>query len=266
MKKVRNYSILTIVIALILATSGFFVPIPQNVNTLEFQIPFFVVTFIAVVYTGSALIFINGLKSFQVGLRVSYKFICAGVVLLGLGQVQLPIFYYFNLWESAWNIYGVLQYPGLFGAVLFFIGVRKFGALLGYKSQANALLFVISFSIVLSLIGALLPHSSNSNIYGSELFFDYNLALVVITAVFLTFGVALIFKIKQKAGRSFTNALAWFFLAMFFHTMAVWQIVVLEFVGFENFYVLSGLFWFVWVIASICLLRSSYAFNKVNMT
>lgn len=264
MNTLRLYPSITILAAFLLAIVGIFVPTPPHANPLEFHVPFFVTTIIAVIYIGSSLIFAHGLSSFKVGLKASYGLICAGVAVLGVAQLQLPIFYYFDLWFTALSSLGILQIPGITGASLLYAGSWLFAGLLDVNSKFRSILFLLIATLGISIAAMLLPHSASTNLFGDEFAFDYNVSLTVVTAMLTTFSAFLILRIKQKAGLSFTGALAWFFLAILFHSIANWQIIPFYLLGFDNWYILNGIFYLPWVFACSCLLKASIAFNKIN--
>lgn len=81
-----------------------------------------------VLYYGSTVksapipLFLSGTRQFKTGLQRAYIFLCLGIGVFGLAQIQLPLVSLFN-W-SFWINSGGLAVPYLLGVICIFYGIR----------------------------------------------------------------------------------------------------------------------------------------------
>jgi hypothetical protein len=265
MNLLKIFPWLVVVLSFVFAFITLSVRTPEGLSFLEFHIPFFIETIMSTFFIGAATLFTMGFWGFKLRLRISYGLICAGLIILGISQLQLPYFNYYNLWSSAWVAYGGIEVPNIITGLLIFTGVRLFARMLDTKTIFTSYPFLVLVTVLVAGVVVFLPHGSTIDPNLPEFWFDFSTSLVVLVATSVSFATITILKVKQKAGASFTNALAWLFLGMLFYTIASWQVLVLQMVGFDNSYVNFGFFFVPWTISGILLLRAGYVFNKITL-
>ncbi len=266
MKKFILIPFFTIFIALLAAVISFNVPVPPNaVPSVAFHVQVAVAIIMGILYIGDVILFLLGLKRFTPQFKKAYVLICMGFLLLAVAQLQLPFFQALNFWNNPWVVNGGIQFPYIIGGIVIFAGIRKFSKLLSLKASLNSWL-VFSF-IMVAL--ALLIYVTRDLIYpygqGRNIITGIPLVFVLLPPIILTLATTLIFKIKQKASASYTNAMAWFFVGMAALSLAQWQVVLFSVIGFDTFWVNQGFFQIVYMLSGLTLLKAGYAFNKISI-
>lgn len=158
--------------------------------------------------TGAVPLFLIGLPGFKADLKRAYGLICAGIILFGIAQAQLPILTWFDLW--IWADTGGMAVPYLLAVVLIFIGVRRFAALLEIKNRVTSLLWASGVAAGLSLLVSLLPHVQTKV---SELPFRLSVALSIWDTVFIAFAAAGVWLIRKRVSHMYVRAMTWLFAA-----------------------------------------------------
>ncbi len=247
--------------AIAFAGASLLVPTPASSTSAAFHVPLIIEVVMAVVSIGGALLFLVGLHSFKVKLRVAYALIAVGMMVYAIALVQLPIFQVLNLFSSWYVAQGWLNLPYDLSAFLLLLGVLRYASLLQARSRLLDPLVIFAVVALAVIVSPLLPHSGN--FYGSMGSLIINVALTSISAVLLTFATIGFLIIKRAAGPAYTKALAWSFLGVGLLAFATITTVYFQLNGFTRFYVTSGLFFIPFLTGVACNLRAAVAFNNI---
>lgn len=218
-------------------------------------------TAFSLITIGAALMFLNALASFKSQLRNAFLIICAGVTILGLSLLEQPFLEFFALRQ--YPIVSILYpLPILLGAILFYIGIKKYVQTLGINNFWTSVWPILIGAGGLSLIAILPPHLITNE---SETVHDF---AVIIWACMLTLPIisAIILKMSEKKlpdlYRSPIHAL---FLSMFpIITVILYQLIIRFVAGpYMQGAVAYTLFALVFVMG-LSLLWAGYTFNKVS--
>jgi hypothetical protein len=204
MKTNTKVALTTVGIGLLVALVSFMVQMPANWNESSFAFHYPLATngLMAILHTGAALLFFMSLSVYKAKLRQAFTRIAIGILLIGLGTVQLPILDAFDLWETAYVTTGIIALPFLIS------GLTR---LVGETNIVTNRKLVIGSAIALSAISTLLPHASNTV---TELDFDITNALFVWIFV-LDLAAALIFlRVRNRIGEHYKVAVTWLGIAL----------------------------------------------------
>lgn len=252
-----------IIAAVVLAAGSTLLPITFQAATKEVGHAFLASSLLqAILQLGAAILFIIGLKHFKEALKRSYFLIAASIFLLGLARMQLPLFQSLNLWDTPWINYGLLESIPALAHFIMFIGVVSFTNLLKLNSKITSFLRTAGGLLLCMAAITLIPHPSNDF---TELAFDLSNNFLVIVIYFGILSAILVFKIKQNTIASYTNAMAWLFAAILFSVLSAGQLLLFYFIGFDNFYVQSGLILLPYLISSVLYIKAGYAFNLIEL-
>lgn len=113
-------------------------------------------------------LFIVALKDFKHSLRRVYTLLCVGIVLYGIGQLQFPLFEIID--GSAWVESGAVILPYLISVACIYMGVRRFGKLVGLKGLLLAPWAVLLAAILVAAASGLLVKGAQATLIQFELF------------------------------------------------------------------------------------------------
>lgn len=263
MKPAKVVALGTSALALLAGVLTFLVPTPPTgVNSHAFHASLLLAVIIAVVQFGAAFLFYWGLKGFKHELRVAYGFTCAGMLVLGLSNLQLPIITYLSLTESTYVESGLIAVPYIAPALLSFFGVVLFAKLFKVKSIWMSFRFVMVLSIVSAAaaggLTVITDPPGTADLGGS-------IVLSVWTGIFLLASLIVVMKVKNLAGILYQDALGWFVAGRVTVVVSGFSYGLLLIV-FGNQHPLHeyGAVLVPSVISSFLFLRSGYAFKLIN--
>lgn len=113
--------------------------------------------FFALLHISAAYLFVSVLKAFTTKFRIAFRWICAGIVILGLSLVAQPIIELIGLRGTA--IGSLLGFvPPLIAGVIMLIGASLYAKLSGLAVKKAILILLLAVAM-LGTISILLPHA-----------------------------------------------------------------------------------------------------------
>jgi len=176
-----------------------------------FHIPFVLDSIMACLYLGAALLFVTTLKAYKQTMRRAFLIIACGMVLTALGTLQLPIMDGFDLWDSPWATNGGAALPFLFGSFALYMGIRKYGKLVGTTTLLTRVALMIPAVILGAFAFALMPHAA----VPSEVAYDISSGVLMWSALFDLIAVGIIWQVRRHVGEHYKQALIWLAIAIF---------------------------------------------------
>lgn len=208
----------------------------------------------------AAYYFISGIKHFKTGLRRSYVLLSFGMVVLGIAQAQLSFIDLFD-WQQ-WILKGYVSYPYLVAIVFIFAAVRMFARLLKLKSVWMSWVVVILTSIAAAYLSTKLPHITKPV---PERIIDGALIVTAVNAVFFIFAAAVVLRIKKSTGALYTNAMAWFYIAMLAAVVgAVHYIGVILLFNLNDWYYTYSISVLLFICSGWLFMRAGYSFSQIG--
>lgn len=243
------------VFAVVIPLATLLVPVPANltISPIEHRMSLALLSLLAWLHIGAAILFLMGLKDFKQRLKNAYFLICAGLIIMGLNMVQLPVLGTFNLWETAWaTTYGGLSVPYTAGLFLVFLGMRSFASALRVKNWLTS-----ATSVLLLVAGIGLVSGFALAIDGE---FNTDFAARMANAAFVIINAVLVLKVKNTAGPAYNAALAWLFMALLCAVLAQLGIVTFDMLRTQE----SPLIIIPFALASALYVKAGYAFNEIS--
>lgn len=263
MKKIRILLACLILGSLGLSALSLLLPKPGDAEISMYYSPIATsVVLVDVLFAiSSAVLFLVALKHFKPELKPAYRLMAFSTIAVGLGLLIFPYIEYYGLWENIWfNVSSYAQY--LIGAPLMYFGVRMFYKRLGLASVGSALWFALALVVVFSAIHPFLP-------YHDEWPFSltgYNLFKIVTIVPFVLYGVAgyMAWRVGKRTGKDYRGAFTWLTIAMGFYTINTLGIILIEPIGYENWYYADRIYTVPAILGDFCLLIAGYCFAAIG--
>jgi hypothetical protein len=265
MKKLRTILTLIIVGTLTVSVVSWLLLPPADEAGGEFysETAIAVVLIDALLAMGSAILFLIALRSFKPELKPAYRLIALSTLGVGLGLMVFPYIEYYYLWENLWwNMSSYLQY--LIGAPLMYFGVRLFYKKAGLKGWEAALLTLAGGVILLSAIHAVLPNDIAS--YWPFTTWQFDLFKLATIIPIIAYGLAayMAAHLRLRTGAEYKMAFTWLSVGLSFYVVANVGIMLIEVIGYENWYYSSRAYTIPNIIGDIGVLFAGYCFAAIG--
>lgn len=261
MKKFRIAAWVTLVIAILAAAASLLVPVPAGEDPTNFYVSVVPAVATPLLYIGGSIVLAMGFGAFTNKLRRPYIIISIGLTVWGLSYLLLPLLVITNQINN--NTILAAAALGSTGTAIFtFIGIRMLAKLFNIKTLATKWWFVLLGIIGLSSLIAFAPHAPYNS---SEFESDMANVMIMLPNIFFLFGGYLVLLIKRQASVSFTNALAWLYLSMFFTAVLAFggSTIASLVLGSAGNHIINAIAIFPSCIAGALFLRSAYSFNQI---
>lgn len=227
----------------------------------EFHFPLAADIFMALIHIGAALLFILSLSAYKAKLRLAFAGIVLGILLTGLGTVQLPLLDAFDMWSSVYVSSGIIALPFLLSGLAYYFGASSIGRLVGEKSIVTNRLAVIFAAIALSLLSTLLPHAQTST---PEMTYDVTSSIYVWILVLCVAAAIVFLRVKTRIGAHYKTVMAWLSLALLSSAACV-VVAILDRLFYDDVRSpLTLLLNIVIVVAGFVWLKAGYTFTRTK--
>ncbi|HSE61885.1 MAG TPA: hypothetical protein VLA88_06370 [Candidatus Saccharimonadales bacterium] len=158
--------------------------------------------------------FLSSLRNYQPRLRWAYIVLSAGILLLGVAQLQMPVIAGFRLLDSWWISSGLILVPFALSAVAIYGGAYILARTVGWRSII-AKPFIVTLGIFVACAASFaLPHVRITGNTQAELQFDAFVALTVWTMLFNAIGGALCWVAARRIGALYVVPMKWLSIAL----------------------------------------------------
>lgn len=255
----KNIALLIIAVAFVAATLTLAIPTPIDNSWLSFHTYLGLAFATTILYVGASALFAKALPNFTPTLQRAYFLICAGIVLLGIAQLQLPVLIWLGQVDGLWYETGLIALPYLAALVALFAGTRTFAHLFGVKNLTTRWWFLLLVFALCAFLLSLMPHAKPPI---DETAFDSANAFTVLNVTFMWFVAGHVLQVKRVASASYANALAWLFIGFAISTFSgVGFIILLMIFGQQLWYVTALIVLLPSTIVGLCLVKAAYSFN-----
>jgi len=227
-----------------------------------FHIPLALTLTYSCLHIGAAVLFLSTLDTYKAKLRRAFLAICAGMVILALGTLQVALIAAFNWWKTPWALDGPIVVPFLVAGVVAYSGTRALGTLIGLTSLLTRARFIIPVVFLLSFLIILVPHPlANTPVVAFDI---SNVIISWTTLMFLTASFVLVL-VKRHIGEHYKIAMGWlaagFLTATLVLIIAMGHTLAMPNATQDGVSVVTD---FVGVIAGLFYVRAGYAFMKTR--
>lgn len=210
---------------------------------------------------GAAWFFIAAYKNIKSEVRAAYTLLCISSILLGLGQIQLPIVAYYNLGDSPLFRYGGVGVPSLIAMICTNAAVRAYGRALRLSGKLTLLATVLATTAVAIGLACLLAPFSHPK---SQYLFDFSAAAMSTNLIFVSMTSLLAGKIAAISTAQYAKAMR--LLAAAQVTAAIGLVLFLAAL-FAKGYLFGTTLTLVaipFIISNVVWLFASYAFKRAS--
>lgn len=265
MKKSRIALALIILGAFGISALSLLLPKPADAEIRQYYSPLAtsVVLIDVILAVGAAILFLMALKNFQKELKPAYRLMAFSALAVGIGLLIFPYIEYYGRWDIIWfNVGSYAQY--LVGAPLMYFGLRAFYKRVGLSGWASKAWLVALAIAVLSFVHALLPHFDVWPDF-SELGYDFFQIVTIIPLVAYLVATYMAFRIRRHIGQAYQLAFGWLAFGLALYVFNTGGIVVLETVGYENWYFENRVYTAPAILGDFGLVMAGYYFAVVGL-
>jgi hypothetical protein len=252
MQRPKQALIIISILAIVLPLLTLALPVPPNPvgGVQAFHAATMSTVLLAVLHFGAAALFILAIGVFNARLRQGYEAICAAILVLGIAQLQFPVLSALNLWTSKWvTEFGMVSLPGLLASISLFVGIRSFALAVKDTSWLTSP-YLAALALALGVVaGVILPVPYRVEAMGA-----------LATAVLGGVNALLVLRLKRATGAVYTNALAWFFLALAIAAGGAAAATTFDLVGVAR----GPLLAVPVALAGVVFIKAGWAFNKIR--
>ncbi len=157
--------------------------------------------------------FLTSLDTFRPQFRMAYYFLCTGIVLAALAQLQFPLLILTHTTESWWVTTGVVIIPFALTTIFLYLGTYKMARILSIQSWAARPLVVVALALLVVAVSFILPHPRElAASPGAELSFDIFAGLLAFNTVVGVASFILVKKVRAQLGNTYDTAMKWLVL------------------------------------------------------
>lgn len=215
------------------------------------------------VATVAAVLFLLGVQGFKPQFKTAYYYICGGYLLHAFGSVSYPMAYLGYTTHLQSILTGDI--PLCLGAVCIYLGIRKFGHLLGLQGSVMSPWRYLPIFLLVAGIAWYLPHRPVPD--SSELVFDLDRTLSVLETTFYLLIALLAFRIQHAASVFYTRPLRWFgvtFTVYFSTSTAINAQFYLTWLTPSTLYLVGAIISAAYLARGILSIIAGYSFNKIS--
>lgn len=256
--------LITLLITLVIASTAFYLfpQAPELPDQSNLAITFAILVIQAV----AVWAFLTSLKAFKKALKRAYYLLAAGIFLLALNQMQLPLTSFITIDPVALSWFIALS--SLTGTLLMYLSMYKFAKLLEVKSRPwGSLLFATGFALALALGSTFLPHIDFPDL--AEWVIDGVFGSYIAAAGYAIAAAALALQIRGKLGDRYKGAMGWLVVGLIvlafssFHETAI-RLLPIFAIGSFDWYSLYGFSLLPLLLMALLLLGASLSFRKLS--
>lgn len=256
---------LFIIIGLALGFGGLslLAPMPASEDSaFEFYLLLTIPTVFTILHFGSAWLFVSALQYFQTTLKVAYRLIASGIVVLGLAQLQLVVLGLFDLWSTPWITIGIISVTFSAAFCLIYAGVRVMGRLWHIRTLLTSHIAVAGYIAVVCAAVVFTPHYSAPV---AEVYIDIGSSGLAISTVLAGIAALTSGLVSRLVSTFYKRPLEALALALGLMAVSGLQLLVVQLgIGYHTWYDDSGLTFLPLLLAALAFVRAGYLFNKVS--
>ncbi|MDB5178791.1 MAG: hypothetical protein JWN01_734 [Patescibacteria group bacterium] len=213
----------------------------------------------------AAWYFLTSLRTFRTQFKIAYGFLSAGIILLGVAQLQLPLLVFFHITDTKWVSWGFILLPYIFSAGASYLGMRRFARILSVKSPAGSRWLVFGLAAMTAVLATQLPHLRVTDTPAAEAQLHIYVALVAWNLVLTSASLMLVLRIIRALGPFYAGAIKWLAAASAIGVVG-WGIewVMSSSLPINNWYAQHALGVTPGLIAGLVLLAAGTAFKALS--
>lgn len=247
-----------------LSLLSFFIPAVSTVQEpFQAHLRTSIALIAALPFMAAAVWFMASLGRFKSGVRVAYTLLGIGMILLAAGLGQLPVLGLFDLWNSAWAQSGAVGIIFIGGAILSYLGLRKFARLLHIRGRIGLVWLVLGAAITVAVLSYFLsPYLVQ---YDNVKDVNSYLAAIGFAAVFMTASAILTYRVTGVIGESYRHAMKILLASQWVLAFEAWhEYIQTYFMNNGTPYNDYGFYMWPFVVSAFIVVFASEAFARIG--
>lgn len=238
--------------------------LPESILPATIKPVLGIASFFVTIHLGAAWMFWTGLQNFKDKTRWAYLPICAGIILVGITMLQVPLALSIGQYDSLWFRYGSSGIFITIAAGLIYMGVRRFASLSGINNKLMSIPIVAGICIGTAAIISILPRPA-SDVPGWVMVVSF--FILIIGAVLAFASAALVSVTRRALGVVYRRPMAWFMASLIISGLTFAQFAILQVVATpDNPYEAQGFATLPLVVSAFVLLKASTSFRRIDTT
>jgi len=215
--------------------------------------------FFAVLHLGAVWMFLSALKWFRNELRPAYVFICLGLVIIGLSQLQTPLLTLAGVNTVGWiSIITVL--PFVFALSLIYLGARGISTVSSTESRFTSIPILLGVAAVLTLGSVLSPHAGNAALAWA---FDISAFIGSVTIAFNIMAAGLMRGVARNVSPPYAKSMRWLYRLLVFAAFGNITGMILVHFSTDSTSIWVGILSLPFIVAGFIAVKAGYEFNKI---
>lgn len=239
------------------------VPVPATQDSaFEFYLRLSIPTVFTILHFGAAWLFLSALQYFRATLKIAYRLIAGGIVVLGLAQAQLVVLGLLDLWSDPWITIGIISIIFSVAFCSVFYGIRIISKQFGIRNFATSPIAVLSAVLVTCLLAVVSPHYPAPI---AEMYVDIGSGGLAVATILATAATIATVIIRRRVSTLYQKPLSALAVALGLMAIGGLQFMFIQLVlGYHNWYEDSGLAYLPLLLGAFVFVWAGYLFNKVS--
>jgi hypothetical protein len=263
MRRLHILFVCLIVAALAISLASLLLPTPPDAEIAAFYNPLgtVITLFDSAIAVCAAILFLRALRGFNPELKPAYRLLAVSTLLYGIFTLIYPIIEYFGLWGSIeWSIVSYSSF--FFGGPLMYLSVRQFYKRLGFGGVVASLPVFLGFALIAWAVYIFTPHAPE--VWPTETLHDAMQFITLLPLVSYAAAAYMSLRVLQRTGRDYNKAFGFLLAGLVLQTIAAATVIVLEVIGYENWYFESRSMWIPIITGDLAILLAGYFFNRIG--
>lgn len=263
----KNLKILTvgILVGVIgICALSWLVPKPADAEVAAYYSPFgtVITLFDSGIAIGASILLLRAVRNFKPELKPAYRFLAWSALLYGILTLVYPYIEYNGQWENIpLSISSYAAY--FFAGPLMYFGAREFYKRVNLKGKVAAPWLIAAIIAVLWVIHVFAPHAAD--VWPHEWLYELMQVITLVPTITYAAAAYMMWRVRSVTGQSYGKPFGWFAAGLALQVIGAGSVVVLEIIGYENWYFSSRAIWAPIILGDVCILIAGYYFNTVGV-
>jgi len=216
-----------------------------------------------IVAVGAAIMLVSAMRRFKKSLRISYALTAAGIMLFGIALAQLPVFGFFNAWDTVYANSGLFILPFMLSAILIYAGARRFARLVRSDSIFTSAIFTSCLAITIAVLSFIVAH--HWGVYRLDTGNDIYIATLGWADTYGVASTLLMFHIVRRIGPYYQKAMRQLYIALIVMLLGgVHEYFISYWLSNPDWYVSHGISVIPHIITGLAFMRAAYALGALS--
>lgn len=262
MLKNKHFIIWVFAAVIVSIIASFIFPVPAG-ESVGLKVALGLSLSMCLLQVGAVLTFASSLQSFTHALRRGYYLLLIGLLTFGVIALGLPLLITFNVDSAFMQLFILVFYLG--STLLVYLSMYTFARLLKVRHFMVSLPVIIGAALTVGVFGATGLSYLLASLTGGEP--NPASAVMGINLVFLIAATFIARLLSKAIGALYARAMRWLYWGLLLFAFAtVHELFIKLSLPEDNWYLLYGISFWPYVVASAVILASSFVFKSHSAT